>query len=341
MIAVTGGTGLLGSHLVFRLAAEKEPVRVLIRPGSDPETILPVWRYYTSDPEHLFRKVDWHITDPKNRASLLEAIQGARQVYHCAAMVSFNVRRKKEIWQSNVTLTREIVNCCLELSIDKLIYTSSVAAVGKPHEGNTADETCSWPVKPGSLYPKTKTLAELEVWRGITEGLRAVIVNPSVILGPTVRKQGSALIFNTINKGLAFYPKGSGGFVDVRDVAEVMVQLGKSDLLGERYILNSANISYRELFSKSAVSLHKKVPRYVIPKSLTSLAWVMEWLVTLFNGKEPRVTRHTARSAHSSQEYSSGKICSTLGFTFRSIDETIRDIAEFYLGKNLLTSDRK
>jgi len=335
MIVVTGGTGLVGSHLLLSLAKANNAIRALIRPGSDPKKILAVWNHYTNDPDSLFERIDWYTVDLLNRASLAEALQGAHQVYHCAARVSFDPRRKSEIWNANVTLTRNLVNCCLELTNVKLIHVSSVAAIGRPREDGISDETCGWPVKPASIYSKTKTLAELEVWRGITEGLNAVIVNPSVILGPGDWKKGSAMIFDTIRKGLMFYPGGATGFVDVSDVAEVMVALGNSELSGERYILNSADLSFRELFEKVAINLHRKPPSYSISPFMTSLAWIVEWMLTLVTKKEPRITRHSARSAHSVQSYSSEKICNALPYSFRNIDETIREIAAFY------TKDKK
>lgn len=334
MIVVTGGTGLTGSHLLLRLAQNDKDIRVLVRPGGEPKKVLKVWRYYIPDPEALFRRIDWYPVDMFNRASLAEALQDSQQIYHCAASVSFNPRRKSEIWNSNVTLTRNLVNCCLEQPGCKLIHMSSIAAVGKPQGDIPADEICGWPVKPGSIYAKTKTLGELEVWRGISEGLNAVIVNPSVILGPGTGKQGSAMIFETMRRGLKFYPGGATGFVDVRDVAEIMFQLGDSDISGERFILNSANLSYRDLFTRIALRFDKKPPTAAVSTFMTSAAWKLEWLLTLFTGTEPRITKHTARSAHAIQQYSSQKIQDALNFTFKNIDTTIQENADFYCGQS-------
>jgi dihydroflavonol-4-reductase len=333
MIVVTGGTGLLGSHLLLRLVQNNKPVRALIRRGTEPEKVLQVWKYYVPDPKKVFQKVDWHICDMQNRAALYDAIQSVQpqQVFHCAAVVSFNPRRRREIWDANITLTRNLVNCCLELNTGKLIHVSSVAAIGKPQGNEPADETCGWPVKPGSVYAKTKTLGELEVWRGIREGLNAVIVNPSVILGPGNRKSGSPLIFDTIYRGLKFYPGGITGFVDVHDVIDIMVQLAESEISGERFIINGANTGYRELFGKIATAFHKKPPRYLITPFMTSIAWKLEWLLTLVTGREPRVTRQSARSAHAVQHYSSKKIIDKLGYSFRQLNETIQHVVTCYL----------
>ncbi len=330
MITVTGATGLLGSHLLVRLLQDKIKIRALIRPGTDPSKIIPVWKYYLPDVESAFRQVEWYTCDLLNRASLTEALKESEKVFHCAARVSFDQRKKKAIWNANVTITRYLVDGCLELNIGKLIHVSSVAAIGKPQQDVLTDETCGWPVKPTSIYAKTKTLGELEVWRGIHEGLKAVIVNPSIILGAGNWKSGSSVIFDTLFRGLKFYPGGAAGFVDVRDVAEIMVMLGESPITGERFILNSANLSYGELFEKIALEFGNKPPKYPITPLITSLAWKLEWLLTLFTGKEPRITRQTAHSAHSMQAYSSEKICNTLGFSFRDIGETIKHITQCY-----------
>ena len=333
MIIVTGGTGLLGSHLLLRLAGNNKPVRVLVRESSKPEQILETWKYYIPDPYEIFRKIEWQIIDPLNKASLMESIQDAQQIFHCAANVSFNPRKKKEIWNANVTFTSNLVDCSLELKSIRLIHVSSTAAIGKPQNEELADETSGWPIKPASIYAKTKTLGELEVWRGINEGLKAVIVNPSVILGPVTGRQGSAAIFETLRKGIKFYPSGTTGLVDVRDVAEILVQLADSDISGERFILNNANMSYRELFHKIALGFGNEPPKYLLSHRMTSIAWKLEWLLSLLTGNEPRITKQTSQAAQSIQKYSSEKISRHLGFSFRNIDETIKTTVKFYSRK--------
>ena len=330
MIVVTGGTGLTGSHLLLQLVQMKKQVRVFIRPGSEPEKILKVWQYYTPDANELFKKIDWHTVNMFDRASLDEALQGAQQVYHCAAAVSFNPRRKSEIWDSNVNLTRNLVNACLDLQDCRMIHMSSVAAVGKPQEDFPVDETAGWPVKPGLIYAKTKTLGELEVWRGINEGLDAVIVNPSVILGPGTGNRGSSMLFESLKQGLQFYPAGTTGFVDVRDVVDIMIKLGDSNISGERFILNAVNLSYKDFFTRVALQFNRKPPSRFVTPFMASVAWKMEGLLTLFTGKEPRITRFTSKTSQVKQEYSSEKLIKYLDFSFRDIDATIREISKFY-----------
>jgi len=330
MIIVTGGTGLVGSHLLLMLAEKDAHVRALIRPGRRPETLLKLWQHYTSAADDLYRKIEWYETDLSNPASIADGIAGWEKLYHCAASVSFNPRRKKEIWQTNILMVRDLVNACLDNNTGKFIHVSSVAAVAKPQGDGPGNEKSGFPVKPGSVYAKTKTLGELEVWRGINEGLNAVIVNPSIILGPSVKIMGSSMLFETLRKGISFYPAGSSGFVDVRDVAEVMVRLADSNISGERFILNGANISYRELFEKILACYGQKPPKYKLSGFTTSLAAIAEWFLTLFTGNEPRITLNTARSSHGVQAYSAEKVSKVAGFRFREIDDTLRETCGYY-----------
>jgi len=330
MILVTGGTGLVGSHLLHELVKTDSHIRAIIRTGSHPGSILPLWKYYSADAETLFKKIEWYSTDLMNRAAIAEAINGWEKIFHCAGSVSFSRRRKNEIRETNIIMVRNLIDACLENNTGKFIHVSSVAAIAKPEGNGPADESSGFPVKPGSLYAKSKTLGELEVWRGISEGLNAVIVNPSVILGPAVNKMGSTMLFSSLRKGMSFYPSGSTGFVDVRDVAGIMVRLADSDISGERFVLNSANMAYRELFTKILSGYSRKPPKFRLSKTSASLAALGEWFMTLFTGKEPRITLATARSSASHHAYSAEKVRSTLGVTFRDIDETIRDTADYY-----------
>ena len=333
MIIVTGGTGLVGGHLLLRLAESDQPVRVLIRPGGNPRKVLSVWKHYLQNPEDLLARFDWHDTDLLNRADLYEALEGADYIYHCAAKVSFDSRNKKAMWKTNVLATKMIVDYCIANTIRKLIYISSVAAVAKSMNGEEAEEKNGWPVNPKSIYAKTKTLAEHEIWRGIAEGLDAVIVNPSVILGPGNWDTGSARIVKEISKGLRFYTNGATGYVDVRDVADIILRLMKSNISGERYILNSANLAFRDLFERISRELNKRPPSVCISPFFTSLLCKAEWIVSRITGKEARMSRETRIAAHSQQSYSARKIQTEFDYTFRDIGTTIQHTVSCFLNQ--------
>lgn len=335
MILITGGTGLLGSHVLLRLLQDGQKVRAIVREGGKPEKALEVWKYYIPDAAAMLKKAEWFSTDISNKAKLTEAFEGIEQIYHCAALVSFDPRKKAEMVNVNVTGTRNIVDLSLENNIKKLVHVSSVAAIGNNSHHGEITEKDKWPVKPKSIYSKTKTDAELEVWRGIYEGLNAVIVNPSVILGPGLWQQSSARFFDVLYKGLKYYTSGATGFVDVVDVADAMIRLMNADVTGERYILNGANLSYQTLFEKIAKALKVNPPHRLASPAMITLAWRFEWLKSYLTGKSPLITRDSTASAQKQKTYSAKKIIEKTGLSFHNINDTIARIAEMYMNEKL------
>jgi dihydroflavonol-4-reductase len=341
MIVVTGGTGLIGGHLLLELEETGDPVRVILRKGTPPEKVFNVWKHYHPRPEELLNRFEWYYADLNNRAEAYEALEGATGIYHCAGFVSFNPGDRKQLWETNVHMTEKLVSACSGIPGVKFVHVSSVAAVNGSDNEAQCTEQSGWPAKALSWYARSKTHGEMEVWRGITEGLNAVIVNPSVILGPGAWQASSARIFDVVYRGLKYYTRGITGFVDARDTAKAMIALMKSDISGERYVLNAANLSFRDLFTKIALALHKKPPsRYASP-FMTSLAWRGELLLSLVSGRVPRITKVSARAAHAMQGYSSEKIRKQLGFTFTGIDKTIQEVAGFYLDEKFQIANAK
>jgi dihydroflavonol-4-reductase len=331
MIVVTGGTGLLGGHLLLELAKTDSPVRVLIRKNSAPEKVLSVWKHYSPEAKPLISRFEWLPVDMTNMAEISEAIESAIQVYHCAGFVSFRNSFRRDLINVNVHITSSLVNACLNLPSVKLLHVSSIAAIKNTTDGTPSTELSGWSTPGLSLYSRTKTSGELEVWRGIAEGLNAVIINPSVILGVGNWQQSSVRIFDVLYRGLKYYSNGVTGYVDARDVARAMVLLMNSNISGERYILNAANLSFREVFEKIATALNVLPPSHCASQHLLSLAWRAEWFRSLITGSEPRITRVSARSADEKHSYSSGKFCAQFDFSFNDIDDTIREVASFYL----------
>ena len=185
MIVVTGGTGLVGAHLLYDLCKKHEHVRALKRQNSDLKQVKKTFFYYSHDAENLFQKIEWVNADVTDYFSLEDAFKDAKQVYHVAAMVSFHEKDNRKMMEINVKGTANVVNAALHHKIEKLCYVSSIAALGRPDANELATEETPWKDSDKSTaYSISKYKAELEVWRGIEEGLNAVIVNPSVILGP-------------------------------------------------------------------------------------------------------------------------------------------------------------
>ncbi|HJX70844.1 MAG TPA: NAD-dependent epimerase/dehydratase family protein, partial [Bacteroidales bacterium] len=247
MILVTGGTGLIGSHLLYELALQNDRIRAIKRPASDIRNVLKIFGYYSESPEVLFQKIEWMDADLADCMSLSEAFENIDRVYHCAGLISFNRRIKKELFETNITGTSNIVNLCLERNVKKICFVSSIASFGEFDGINPIDEKTRWkPDKVSSLYSLSKMKAEMEVWRGIAEGLGGIIINPSVVLGPGFWSNGVGATYKLISKGMRFYTMGSTGCVDVRDVSRIMVRLMDSNISGEQFLVSSENMTFKE-----------------------------------------------------------------------------------------------
>ena len=331
MILVTGGTGLIGSHLLHRLAIDTEKVKAIKRQNSDLNTVKSIFKYYS--PENystLFDRIEWVDAELNNYFSLEDALEGCTQVYHCAATVSFNPKDKKNLWATNIEGTANLVNAALEQKIDRFCHVSSTAAIGRPENSPVATEQTEWKnSKSLSNYSITKYGAEREVWRGAEEGLNVVIVNPSVILGPGNWEKSSIAIFRKIYTGLNYFTKGANAFVDVRDVVEAMLRLTNSDIASERYLVAGNNVHFKTLFNLIAQKFGVRAPQKEAKTWMTNLIWRLAKITSLLSGKAPVITKETARSANTVHEYSSQKLIDTLQFKFRPLEETVENTVEF------------
>lgn len=334
MIFVTGGTGLLGSHLLFELAGKGEKVRALFRTESRKAEVLKTFGYYSNDPQALFDTIEWVKGDTLDYLSLAQAMKGLSLVYHVAGFVSFSGEDREKMMQVNIQGTANVVNAALEAGIDKLCYVSSIAAVGPSENGDPACEEDQWkPAKDNSAYSVSKYYAEMEVWRGIVEGLNAVIVNPSIILGPGNWGKGSSSIFPAVYNGMKFYSPGVTAYVDVRDVVKSMVLLMNSDISGQRFIVSAENLGYKDLFSMIATNFNKPLPLYKATKFILQAAWRLDWLRSkLFFGKQ-FLSKEMARSAVKKVYVSNVKIKEAMGMDFLPLTQTIRDICRIYMNE--------
>ena len=316
MILVTGATGLVGSHLIKELSGKGEPVLALYNK--------------TKPSEALEKLATWKQVDILDITALEDAMQGVKQVYHCAAIVSFNPKEKKLLHQFNIHGTANIVNACINANVDKLVHVSSVASLGRIRNGQMVNEEMNWTEETtNSEYAKSKYLSEMEVWRGIGEGLNAVIVNPSIILGAGNLDAGSTGIFKTVYDEFPWYTQGSSGFVDVSDVARAMVSLMNSTISNERFILNGWNLSYRNVFNEIAIHFNKKKPTKKVTPILASAVWRIEKLKSLFSGKTPLLTKETVATAQTKIEYDSSKLLKSLpDFSYLKFENSVQRICE-------------
>jgi len=341
MIFVTGGTGLVGAHLLFELTRANHPVKALKRKSSNLQQVLKTFSYYTANPEDQFNKIEWVNGDILDYFSLENLLEGVTEIYHCAAIVSFQPSERKEIIANNVDGTSYLVNAALENGVKKICHVSSVAALGKLENGMMTTEETNWiPSKKISGYSESKFFSEAEIWRGIEEGLDAVIVNPSIILGPGNWNTGSSKIFKTIWDGLKFYTRGITGNIDVKDVVKVMISLMDDSnfekIKNQRFLLNTENLSYQEVFTQVASALGKPKPKHHASEFMVNLTWRAAKLFSTITQKPVAITRETAMVSKKIARFDGGKITQTIPFQYHPISDSIKQTAEFFkrdLGK--------
>lgn len=328
MILVTGGTGLVGSHLLYSLVKDGLEVRATKRKGSNLDEVRRVFSYYTEDYQDLFDKIHWVDADMLVPEEVDEAVKGVEYVYHSAAYVSFDPRMRSFLIRNNIEGTANIVDACNKHGVKKLCHVSSTSALGDAPNGELVNETMIWtPSKMNTGYSISKFNSEMEVWRGIEEGLNAVIVNPGIIFGSGFWGRGPSSMFSNIYKGLKFYLDGVTGYVGVEDVVNCMRMLMDSDVRTERYILVSENLSYKEVFTMIADSLKVKAP-YIKPgKVLGGMAWRMDAFLSMF-GFQRVITRETIRAGRNVTRFSSKKIEDQFNYEFQKIDKVIGDVGE-------------
>lgn len=334
MILVTGGTGLVGSHLLYKLLQENETVRAIFRRKHKQELVKHVFSYYTEDFLELYDKIEWVEADLNDIPNLESAFVGVSSVYHCAAFVSFEPDKYHLLRKINIEGTANIVNLCIANNVKKLCYVSSIAALGNPTNPDVPiDEDNKWnPEADNSVYSISKYGAEIEVWRGSQENLEVVIVNPGVIIGPGFwRSGGSSSLIRQIYNGMPYYTAGKTGYVDVQDVVNAMLKLMKSEIQGERFVLVSENLSFKEFLQKTAKYLQVKPPAKKANSFLLSIAWRMDWINHKIFGKRRKMSKQMAKSLESKTLFANDKIKKFLDFEFIKMNESLKRTSELFL----------
>ena len=314
---------MLGHHLIKKLIAQGEKVRAI---------------YRSAVPPALANDAEWVPGDILDITSLEDALQDVTQVYHCAAMVSFDVKQKLQLHKVNVEGTANVVNTCLDAGVQKLVHVSSVAALGKMHDGALVSEAMQWTQESSdSEYGKTKYLGEMEVWRGIGEGLSAAIINPSIIIGEYGDwNKGSMAIFKNIRNGFPWYSDGIAGFTDAEDIAAAMIRLMNSEVTAERFIINNECRSFKDVFFMIADAFGTKRPDKQVTPFLASVVWRLEKLKSLFTQKEPLVTKETAGSALATVNFNNSKFLKAFpDFHYRPLQQSIERICKAIANKQM------
>lgn len=314
MILVTGASGFLGLQLLQELIARQKPVRAI---------------YNSTVPQLQHPLIQWEKADLLDIFAVEHIFRDVTHVYHCAAIVSFDSAHKEALIQNNIHVTAHVVNQALEQGIDKMIYVSSIAAMGRSQTAQFIDEETFWTEsRENSTYSKSKYYAEMEVWRGIAEGLNAAIVNPAIILGEGDYSRGSAQLMSNVAKEFPYYTEGVNGWVDVKDVARAMVLLMDSDISEERFILSTGNYSYREVFTLMAEKLSVRPPSRHATPFLASIVWRLDYLRSRITGKNPLITRESARTARNRCYYDNSKFLEAFpAFEYTPLSATIERMA--------------
>ncbi|MDB4709279.1 NAD-dependent epimerase/dehydratase family protein [Flavobacteriaceae bacterium] len=332
MILVTGGTGLVGSHLLVRLVQENEPIKATYRTLESIEKTKKVFSYYTNTTKDLFTKIEWIQADITDVPSMTPAFKDVKKVYHCAAVISFDPADYRTMRKVNIHGTAIIANLAIDAKVQKLCFVSSIATIGDDPKIELANEENDWGGnEKNNGYAITKYGAETEVWRASQEGVDVVIVNPGVILGSGFWTTGSGKMFSQIDKEFSYYSNGVTGFVGVKDVVGCMVQLMQSNCKNQRFILVSENKSFKEVLFSIAEALGKKKPTRCVQPWQASLFWRWEWLVSKITSRKIRMSKYTAKTLFRKTYYSSEKCKIQLEVTFKSVEEVIKQVSKEYL----------
>ncbi len=319
-VLITGATGFLGSYLARALVAQGHEVRALKRPTSN--------LYMLAD---VADRIHWYDGDVTDILSLEDAMEGVDHVYHIAALLAFGGRSFDRMLKINVEGTANVVNVALAQGVKKLLFTSSITALGKSKNNSVLDESGDWAESPmESEYGHTKYLAELEIWRGIAEGLDAVIVNPSTILGAGKWDDGSIQIIHQVAKGVPFYPTGSNGFVDVRDVVKACIQLMESDISGERFIINGTNATFLEVMTMLAQAFGQKPPTIPVTDFWKTISIGYDKVRSLITGSEPIITREVLSISSHPYAYNDDKLRQAIGIQYLPLQQTIQESVAAY-----------
>lgn len=335
MILVTGGTGLVGAHLLLRLSEKGEKIRASYRSEKRKDHIRDVFALYSDEADYFFDQIEWVKCDLLDIMDVEKLCKGVEEVFHCAALVSFHPSDRVYLLKGNPSMTHYLVNQSIQEGVRRFNYVSSVAALGKPaqgEEGSAINENNIWKDDPdNSVYAQSKYLAEMEVWRGMEEGLEAAIVNPAIILGSGFGEEGSSSIFGLVQRGFRYFTPGINGFVDVRDVVQSLMMISEKRINRQRYVIVSECIPYKDLFTMIAQKLGKPVPDKEAKPWMTETIRVVHWLREKLGGRKATITRETAASAQRISRFDNAKSRKELDIAYTPIAQTISFVGDCIL----------
>jgi dihydroflavonol-4-reductase len=339
MRLITGGTGLLGSYLLCRSFLENKPARILKRSSSSFYQLRLAFEFMELSKkisfEDFIKFFEWKDADLRDFSALEDALEGVTEIFHIAALVSFNKNTNKELPDVNLNGTRNLVNLAIKHNIQKFHYVSSIASLNRNEQGIITEEFTPFNFQQSTLYSKSKYLAEMEVWRGYNEGLTGVIINPGIIFGTGNIKSGSLIFYNYIKNGLKVYPVGKNGFVDARDAADCLYLLAADETKYQnRYVIVSGSYYYKDIFSMVSSEFNMKPPSIKIPPALSRIAYYIDLIRSRITFSDPVITKDILRLANSNFEFDNSKIRNGLNFEFKSMEVSIMETTAFLMRTN-------
>ena len=328
MILVTGATGHIGNVLVRKLLEQGEKVRALVWKGED-----------TTPLKNLdVEQVEGDVLDP---ASLEPALRGVETVYHLAGIISIMPGRNPFVWKVNVEGTRNVLEAARHANIRRLVYTSSIHAIARAPQGITMDESLGFDQNnPYGEYDRSKAAASLEVQKASANGLDAVIVCPTGVIGP-YDYRGSEMgevIRSASEAHPMFYVEGAYDFVDVRDVVDGLIAAGEHGRKGESYILSGHKLSVRYMLETVREVSGKTFASIKIPFSLAELAARFTPWYYLRTKAKPRFTPYSLEVLQSNSNISCRKAMAELGYKPRPVYESIADTVRWFLENRRIKS---
>lgn len=334
MILVTGGTGLVGSHLLYQLTQQNEPIRAIYRNKNTLTKVAQVFGYYTDTPEQQLKKIEWVQADINDLPALEIAFEEITTVFHCAAFISFEPKHWKQLQKINIEGTANIVNISIDNKIKKIVYVSSIAAVSPATGSNIAVETNPWINTDVTVYARSKYLAELEIWRAVQEGVPVAVLNPGIIIGPGFWTSGSGKLFTTAAKSIRYAPPSGTGFITANDVAKLLLKLQNTSHVNQRFIAVSENISYQKVLTCIAEALKTKAPKKVLTSWQLQLLWRADWLWCLLTKRKRTLSKNNATGLLKTTIYDNSKAKELLSFTFEPIVPALQRTAAFFKMEN-------
>jgi len=311
---VTGATGFIGTSVVRALLSRGHSVRALARPGSDSANLAGL-------------EVERAPGDVRDLASVRRAVGGCSHVFHVAALYALWVRPRRLIYEVNVDGTRNVLQAALDAGVERVVYTSSVAALGLRQDGRPADETT--PLDPRALvgdYKRSKYLAQEVALEFATRGLSVVIANPSFPVGPYDRKPTPTgqVIVDFLNRRMPAYVDTGMNVVAVEDVALGHLLAAEKGRTGECYILGGENLTMRRLLDLLSEISGRPAPRTRLPRLPLFVPAYLNATLCRVTGATPRLTPDALRMACHPMFYDPGKAVRELGLPQTPAQEPLR-----------------